>query len=338
MVRIQPRGYRPKSETSGGREKDANAGIAAARAKFFADRKAGVSNPDSLREFELQLLAKDIYYLTAFLYEGMTRAAIKQFDAVEKATGGYLDGGLPPQADTQFETWVTMVRDALHAPPPGKFWIPSQSELIAALSATSRYYENYRVARDRAELSRWRLANRTPVPLAKTPDERADTYIKYSLNRDIDAALKGLSDQEGAAAEEKLKPWREEIRQTIIDYEKADVTRDAVAACLRKRPAIKEEWVQRFLQETEPVSKLPPAAQFDAIVEGFLKAGEAVDRERGTRSFRPPIEITRSRVKDCAAEPAQTRMIWLYGDGQPIKFSRTPYWSTRGEQYYIYPD
>jgi hypothetical protein len=319
-------------------KRDANAAIEAARAKFFADRKAGISDTESLREFELQLLAKDIYYLTPYLYEGMTPAAIKQFQAVEKATGGPLDGGLPPRAITRFETWVTMVRDALHAPPPGKFWMPSQDELIAALSATSRYYENYRVERDRAELWRWRTANQKAVPLAKTPEERADAYIKYGLDRDIDIALKDRSEQDRAAATAKLQPWREEIRKAIIDYEKSEVTREAVAACLRNVPEYKEEWVQRFLQETEPVSKLPPAAQFDAIVEAYLRIGETLDRERGTRYFRPPMEITRVRVKDCAAQPAQKRMIWLYREGQPIAFSRDPYWSVRGKQYYIYPD
>jgi hypothetical protein len=327
-----------KAKQASQAKRDANAAIEAARAKFFADRKAGVSNPESLREFQLQLLAKDIYYLTPYLYEGMTPAAIRQFDAVEKLTGGPLDGGFPPQASGQFEDWVTMVRAALHAPPPGKLWMPSQGDLIAALSATSRYYENYRVVRDRAELWRWRTANQQAVPPAKTPEERADAYIKYGLDRNIENALKGLSEQERAAASEKLKPWREELRKAIIDYEKSEATRDAVAACLRTKPEYREEWVQRFLQETAPVAGLAPEAQFDAIVEAYLRINETVDRERGTRVGRPPIEVTRVRVKDCAAQPAQKRMIWLYNEGQPISFTRVPYWSARGTQYYIYPD
>src|SRR5947209_7510813 len=69
-----------KAKEAAQAKRDANETIEAARAKFFADRKAGVSNPESLREFELQLLAKDIYYLTPYLYEGMTPAAIRQFE------------------------------------------------------------------------------------------------------------------------------------------------------------------------------------------------------------------------------------------------------------------
>jgi hypothetical protein len=69
-------------------KRDANAAIEAARAKFFADRKAGISDTESLREYELQLLAKDIYYLTPYLYEGMTPAAIKQFKPLRRRQGG----------------------------------------------------------------------------------------------------------------------------------------------------------------------------------------------------------------------------------------------------------
>jgi hypothetical protein len=190
------------------------------------------------------------------------------------------------------------------------------------------------VVRDRAELWRWRTANQQAVPPAKTPEERADAYIKYGLDRNIENALKGLSEQERAPASEKLKPWREELRKAIIDYEKSEATRDAVAACLRTKPEYREEWGQRFLQETAPVAGLAPEAQFDAIVEAYLRINETVDRERGTRVGRPPVEVTRVRVKDCAAQPAQKRMIWLYNEGQPIPFTRVPYWSARGTQYY----
>jgi hypothetical protein len=241
-----------------------------------------------------------------------------------------------------------MVRAALHAPAPGTFWLPSQAELIAALTATASTYEKYRVVRDRAELWRWKNANRKAVPLATTPEKRADDYIQYNLNVDIEREFKGLSEQERAGISEKLNPWREELRKAIVDYEKSEVTRGAVAECLRANakqhpdddpPERIERGVQRFLRETEPVAGLPPEAQFDALVQGYVRFTAFLDKERGTRVLGPPpIEITRFRVKECAQGPAQKRLMWLYGEGQPIKFSRTPYWSCRGQQYYIYPD
>jgi hypothetical protein len=50
------------------------------------------------------------------------------------------------------------------------------------------------------------------------------------------------------------------------------------------------------LKETAPVAGLAPEAQFDAIVEAYLRINETVDRERGTRVGRPPIEVTRVRA------------------------------------------
>jgi hypothetical protein len=327
--------------------KAANASLEAARQKFFADRKAGLSDPESLQDFQIQLWQKDIYYLTPYLNEGMTPRAVKLFEGVEKLTGGLLDGGIPPDASGQFEEWVTMVRAALHAPAPGTIWLPSQAELIAALAATTSTYEKYRVVRDRAELWRWKNANRKTVPLATTPEKRAEDYIQYNLDVDIEREFKGLSEQERPGVSEKLSPWREELRKAIVDYEKSEVTRGAVAECLRALPehpeidppGRTERLVQRFLQETEPVAGLPPEAQFEALVPGYVRFFSNLDKERYGRTVgSPPIEITRVRLKDCASAPAQKQLMWLYGEGQPIKFSRTPYWSCRGQQYYIYPD
>jgi hypothetical protein len=163
-----------KAKEAGEARQAANAAIEVARQKFFADRKAGISEPESLQEFEILLWQKDIYYMTPYLNEGMTPRAVKQFEGVEKLTGGKLDGGIPTEASGEFEDWVMTVRGALNAPAPGSFWLPSQDELIAALIATSAQYDRYRAARDRAELWKWRKANRTAVPLADTPQQRAD--------------------------------------------------------------------------------------------------------------------------------------------------------------------
>jgi hypothetical protein len=164
---------------------------------------------------------------------------------------------------------------------------------------------------------------------AQSPEERADAYLKNELDPDIVAALFNLPEPDRTDASNKLKLWREELRTTIIEFEKSPVTREAVAECMKKStPDYKEEWGQRFFQETAPVAQLPAEDQFDAIVAAYVRFVDTVDRSRGMR--RPqhaPIEIIKIQLKQCAAQSAEKKLIWLYGEGQPIHFTRTPYWT-----------
>lgn len=164
---------------------------------------------------------------------------------------------------------------------------------------------------------------------AQSPEERADAYLKNELDPDIVAALFNLPEQNRTDAFNKLKLWREELRTTIIEFEKSPVTREAVAECLKKStPDYKEEWGQRFLQDTAPVAQLPEENQFDAIVAAYVRFIDTVDQSRGMR--RPqhaPVEIIKFQLKQCAAQSAEKKLIWLYGEGQPIQFTRTPYWT-----------
>lgn len=166
---------------------------------------------------------------------------------------------------------------------------------------------------------------------AQSPEERADSYIKNVLDPEIVAAVFELPETQRADVAKKFKPWREEVRTAIIEFEKIPVTRDAVAACLKTWvPDYKEEWVQRFLQETAPVAALPPEAQFNAIVEAYLRFLDTSDRAHYGRSpGRPPIDVTRVVLKECAARSAVKKMNWLDNEGQPIRFRVWPYLSYR---------
>ena len=145
------------------------------------------------------------------------------------------------------------------------------------------------------------------------------------------AALFHLPERDRTDASNKLKLWREELRTTIIEFEKSPVTREAVVECMKKStPDYKEEWGQRFLQETAPVAQLPAKDQFDAIVAAYVRFIDTVDQSRGMRRpMHAPVQTIKSVLKRCAAQSADKKMIWLYGEGQPIKFTRTPYWSYR---------
>jgi hypothetical protein len=77
---------------------------------------------------------------------------------------------------------------------------------------------------------------------AQSPEERADAYLKNELDPDIVAALFNLPEPDRTDASNKLKLWREELRTTIIEFEKSPVTREAVAECMKKStPDYKEE-------------------------------------------------------------------------------------------------
>jgi hypothetical protein len=163
---------------------------------------------------------------------------------------------------------------------------------------------------------------------AQSPEERADAYLKNELEPDIVAAIFDLPEQNRTDASNKLKLWREELRTTIIEFEKSPVTREAVVECLKEFTPYKEEWGQRFLQETAPVAQLPAKDQFDAIVAAYVRFIDTVNQSQGMRRpVHPPVKTIKYRLKRCAAESADKKMIWLYGEGQPIKFTRTPYWS-----------
>jgi hypothetical protein len=122
------------------------------------------------------------------------------------------------------------------------------------------------------------------------PNNAQIDYIKYSLDPEIKEA--GITEQDKPDVYEKIKLWREELRAAIVDFEKAEPTREIVAECLRANyrqhpdndpPERIERGVQRFMQETEPVAGLPPAAQFAALVHGFDGFSAFITRERGSR-------------------------------------------------------
>jgi hypothetical protein len=70
-------------------------------------------------------------------------------------------------------------------------------------------------------------ADATRFP-AKTPEERADRYLKWCLAPRIADVSENLSEKERADLAEKLKIWREQIRSAIIDYEQVEVTPENV--------------------------------------------------------------------------------------------------------------
>ena len=165
----------------------------------------------------------------------------------------------------------------------------------------------------------------------QSPGQRADAYIKSELDPNIVGAVFALPETERADVSKKLKLWREEVRTTIVEFEKTPVTRDAVAACLKTWvPDYKEEWVQRFLQETATVAELPLEARFNAIVEAYLQFHDTSDRAHYGRSpGHPPIRVTRVLLKECAAQSAVKKLNWLYNEGKPIPIGVWPYLSYR---------
>ena len=207
-----------------------NQEIRTARANFFGGCAHGVRDPAASDAFASLLLQKDIYYLSLYLFEGMTPDAQRRVNATDTLTGGTLDGGLT--AIGPFGTWTEAVRNAMHAPPSGQFWLPpSPAEALTAIQSTAPQYALYQSARDRLEFDKWHstqpvpaLATASPTGPANTPEERAARYADYVLKPQIQRTVSQLPEDQREEARAKLTAWGTRMRNAIVGYETMEAT------------------------------------------------------------------------------------------------------------------
>jgi hypothetical protein len=325
-----------RAKAAAAAKQDANFAIGQARQRFFEDRMKGADIRSSLDELERQLFAKDIYYLTPYLFEGMTPKAVAQFDGVEKLTGGPLDGGLIGELPGGlYSQWVDAIRTALHAPPPGTLWLPYPAD-------TGDAFERYRLHRDQEELNRWRKSHGVRLPAATTPEALADNYAQYVLDPEIKLVLARLpvSDRDDAA--EELKEWRQNIRAAIIDYEKVSVTRATGEQYLRSNN-FSSTLVAAYLDMTLEADELDEKDRAVAVATAVTKTIQMRNIQNGTRTAPlGSIQVVESTLKDYASSEPSNRLDYLYKDGQPVKFPRDRYGTVRERfqkgYWFIYPD
>jgi hypothetical protein len=330
----------------------ANAELEQARRRFFADCVNGVRGSDAEKAFAELLLMKDIYFLSLYTNEGMTPAALRQLDGMDKLTGGKFDGGIPPwPADEAFGVWVNAVRTALHAPPPGNLWLPIPADFLDAITKTSDVYGKYKVLRDRAEFGRWRKSIRTSAPPAKTTEEFADRYIKYILNPAIEETLPKIPESERVSALEKIDVWREQLRHAIIDFENVKVTPEKVADEMR-RQNFNEDLIQVFLDTVNKARQSGAIDLNEAIISSQQDAIDRLDHIRDPRlrgrHVPPPSSLEwanrwsvyaneagklmpdqLSQMQPSNPSTPVTLFEYLYGPGQPVKFARDTYQLSR---------
>jgi len=208
-----------------------NEEIKAARAKFFAGCTRGVRDAAAATDFASLLLQKDIYYLSLYLFEGMTPAAQTRVNATDTLTGGALDGGLTAQG--LFGDWTESVRRALHAPPSGQLWSPpSPADALAAIQSASPQYAVYQQTRDRHEFDQWRMTLRRPAGTpANTPEQRADRYDEYVLSPAIKKTVNALPEEQREEARSRLTAWATQLHQAIIGFETMNATPELVTIC-----------------------------------------------------------------------------------------------------------
>ena len=214
-----------------------NQEIRTARANFFSGCAHGVRDPAASDAFASLLLQKDIYYLSLYLYEGMTPDAQRRVNATDTLTGGALDGGLT--ALGPFGTWTEAVRNAMHAPPSGQFWLPpNPAEALTAIQSTAPQYASYQSARDRLEFDKWHSTQPAPAATASTgpantPEERAARYDDYVLKPQIQRTVSQLPEDQREEARTKLTVWETRVRNAIIGYETMEVTPQLIGDYLR---------------------------------------------------------------------------------------------------------
>jgi hypothetical protein len=135
----------------------ANAQLAAARRRFFAEYPNGRNFAQAEKEFAELLWEKDLYFMWISLPTGFRdnspNSMASVFGKLDVVTGGTLGNGIPNSAGFTFDRWVTAIRGYLGAEsyraPLRR--LPNASELAAALNASRDAYARYKKDRDQAE-------------------------------------------------------------------------------------------------------------------------------------------------------------------------------------------
>ncbi len=260
-----------------------NEEIRQARDRFFEGCTRRVRDATAATDFASLLLQKDIYYLSLYLFEGMTTAAEKRVEATDTLTGGALDDGLTAQG--LFGTWTEAVRRAMHAPPSGQFWIPrSPGDALAAIQSATPEYAVYQQARDRHEFDRWRMMERKAAgTIATTPEQRADRYDEYVLEPEIQKTLGALPTDRREEARSRLTAWAAELHKAIIGFETMNATPELVGDFLRDG-----HYPDDIVQSAQASFAAMHPADTAAAVSVLAQARQQLDARRDPRSL--PLE------------------------------------------------
>jgi hypothetical protein len=160
---------------------EANQDLEGKRRRYWQAFAAGAANRAELEaEFAGALIAKDLFYLTIFVPEGMDGARARMVGMI---TGG-IDGGIRPAAYPAFVDWVTATRRALGAERPGQVVIVTPAALAAAAAPGNDRFQAYKRTRDRAEFEASGL----------------------DLRKFLDPQTYALQLLEGRAADDKIDP------------------------------------------------------------------------------------------------------------------------------------
>ncbi len=282
-----------------------NQEIRTARVNFFAGCARGVRDPAASDAFASLLLQKDIYYLSLYLFEGMTPDAQRRVNATDTLTGGALDGGLT--AIGPFGTWTEAVRNAMHAPPSGQFWLPpSPAEALTAIQSTAPQYASYQSARDRLEFDRWHStrpapATASPTGPANTPEERAARYDDYVLKPQIQRTVSQLPEDKREEARAKLTTWETRMRHAIVGYETMEATPQLIGDYLRKAH-YPDDIVQSAMASFANMHPATPAAANAAALSVLSQARQQWDRRLNPRMrpLEPVLQVLDLALHDFA--------------------------------------
>lgn len=314
---------------------DANSEFDRARSAFYAQLANGILGSPEEQHFGELLYDKDIYYLSLNVSEGV-RSSAKRLKALDALSGGAaLDGGIPGwPADDLFDAWVTEVRSHLGATADGQLlFVFNPIALKQAIDATKPSYDRYRKARDEQEFKRWRASRSLIVePKADTPEARARTYINVVLQDAIDKAMSKLSKEQQEEAMRKIRPWVEQLKKAIIDYESRPVTPEIVASYMEAKKYSKAD--QDYFWSQLGAAKDLKGNDFVTAVD---KALEATIRFRDLRLYGRAtganLQVIDASLKDWAKNNSgggNSKSIDEVYASQPVPFPRIKYVSVAG--------
>jgi hypothetical protein len=323
-----------------------NADISHARARFFAAK--GIRGGKAESEFAEVLYIKDVYYLSMFLKVHPSSTSANRMELLDSVPGSVLDGGILPQSSYRFDEWVDAVRAELLKTPAGKSSAPTPAQLSKAVSDTAAAYELYRGVRDKEEFQIWRATNRMRVPPATTPEECADHYVMYVLDKKVRQALLSVPSTDRPAMTEKMRIWMNQLRQAIVDYERSTPTVESVVDRMRS-DNYPDAVIEFFTAKTSAdIAREGPSKMEDILAHWY---DESIMMNDTLRGVRPPSPGSHGASEDVirnemhqwvfakglgqltpeqrALFPPEYRLPalldYLYGPGQPMKFTRDTY-------------
>lgn len=267
--------------------------LADARAAFYRQLDQGILGSPEEQAFGDLLRAKDLYFLSMTVTEGVFASAERN-NAINTLTGIFtgstsldqpaehspldlvggqaladadMDDGITQKG--AFSDWVNAVRGALGAAGEGQVvFVFDPVTYQAAIDASAEAYDYYRTRRDKAEFERWR-GQRTPVvgPPLNDPGQRVDAYL---------TATRFKLEGEGVSPV-VIEDWLPRLRDVLLAGENVEITPEVIVRYMEDKEFTSEDiefWKTTYEDFKKQANYSPIWTPLDALCETHVMRDE----------------------------------------------------------------